>query len=236
MKELEVKDLSVCYGRVQALRDVSISVEKGEIVSIIGANGAGKSTMLKAISGIVKPSSGTISYQDCCLCGNICKIASSGISHVPEGRKVFPSLTVKENLILGGYLRSWKEINKSLDDVYQLFPRLKDREKQRAGTLSGGEQQMLAIGRGVMSNPSMMLFDEPSLGLAPIVVQEIFEFFPLLNKERGITMIVVEQNAKMAFKVAHRVYVLENGVIKKEGPSAEMQSDPEIVKAYLAGS
>ena len=138
-------------------------------------------------------------------------------------------------MILGGYLRSSAEIEASIKDVYTLFPRLKEREKQRAGTLSGGEQQMLAIGRGVMSNPKMMLFDEPSLGLAPLVVKEIFEYFPLLNRERGITMIIVEQNAKMAFKVAHRAYVLENGAITKEGPSAELKNDPSIIKAYLAG-
>jgi len=236
MHELEINNISVSYGKVEALSDASIFVDKGEIVSIIGANGAGKSTMLKAISGITKLSSGEIVFQGKRLPGSIAKIAATGINHVPEGRKVFPALTVRENLIMGAYLRPWKEVLSSIDDVYQLFPRLKDREKQRAGTLSGGEQQMLAIGRGVMSNPSMMLFDEPSLGLAPIIVQEIFEYFPLLNKERGITMIVVEQNAKMAFRVASRVYVLENGVITKEGTSQQIQNDPEIVKAYLAGN
>lgn len=232
---LETKNLTVNYGCVSALKNVSIKVNDGEIVTIIGANGAGKSTLLKTISGLVPYASGEILYNGNALPHEANKIAGLGINHVPEGRHVFPSLTVKDNLILGGYLRSSAEIEASIKDVYTLFPRLKEREKQRAGTLSGGEQQMLAIGRGVMSNPKMMLFDEPSLGLAPLVVKEIFEYFPLLNRERGITMIIVEQNAKMAFKVAHRAYVLENGAITKEGPSAELKNDPSIIKAYLAG-
>ena len=232
---LEINHLNVNYGHVTALKDVSIHVDDGEIITIIGANGAGKSTMLKTIAGLLTPASGKILFNGTELSNSAHKVAGEGINLVPEGRHVFPSLTVRENLILGGYLRPRQEIVGAIDDVYTLFPRLREREKQRAGTLSGGEQQMLAIGRGVMSNPKVMLFDEPSLGLAPLVVQEIFEYFPLLNRERGITMIVVEQNAKMAFKVAHRAYVMENGIVTREGLSEDLKSDPSIVKAYLAG-
>jgi branched-chain amino acid transport system ATP-binding protein len=233
---LEVNHLSVNYGHISALRDTSIRVEDGEIITIIGANGAGKSTMLKTIAGLIKPAQGEVLYNGRQLPYGASKVAKAGIALVPEGRHVFPSLSVRENLILGGYLRPKKEIDESIETIYSLFPRLKEREKQRAGTLSGGEQQMLAIGRGVMGNPKVMLFDEPSLGLAPLVVQEIFTFFPLLNRERGITMVIVEQNAKMAFKVAHRAYVLENGVITREDLSETLRSDPSIIKAYLAGS
>ncbi len=233
---LEVNHLSVNYGHISALRDASICVNDGEIITIIGANGAGKSTMLKAIAGVITPEKGEILYHKKALPHMANKVAKEGICLVPEGRHVFPSLSVRENLILGAYLRPNAEIEQSIEEIYTLFPRLKEREKQRAGTLSGGEQQMLAIGRGVMGKPKVMLFDEPSLGLAPLVVQEIFEFFPLLNREHGITMIIVEQNAKMAFKVAHRAYVLENGIITREDLSETLRSDPSIVKAYLAGS
>lgn len=233
---LEVKHLSVDYGHISALRDASICVNDGEIVTIIGANGAGKSTMLKAIAGLITPTEGEILYNQKALPHMANKVAKEGICLVPEGRHVFPSLSVRENLILGAYLRPNAEIEQSIEEIYTLFPRLKEREKQRAGTLSGGEQQMLAIGRGVMGKPKVMLFDEPSLGLAPLVVQEIFEFFPLLNREHGITMIIVEQKAKMAFKVAHRAYVLENGIITREGLSETLRRDPSIVKCYLAGS
>jgi len=232
---LQLNNITAGYGKIVALTDVSLHVDDGEIVTIIGANGAGKSTMLKMISGLVTPTAGEIIYCGEKLPNSVGKITAAGITHVPEGRCVFPSLSVKDNLIMGGYLRPWKEINESMDDVFQLFPRLKERIKQPAGTLSGGEQQMLAIGRGVMSHPKLMMFDEPSLGLAPMVVQEIFEFFPKVNKERGITMIVIEQNAKMAFKVADRAYVLENGKIVREGKSDELMHDESIIKAYLGG-
>ena len=232
---LEIDNISVSYGKVRALKNVSLSVKKGEIVSIIGANGAGKSTMLKTVSGIVKAQEGKIAYNGVTLPDSIVKIAAVGIAHVPEGRRVFPGLSIRENLIMGGYLRPWKEIEDTIQDVFKLFPPLEEREKQLAGTLSGGEQQMLAIGRGVMSNPKLMLFDEPSLGLAPLVVKGIFEYIQLLNKERDITMILVEQNAKMAFKIAHRVYVLENGEIRKEGLATELRDDPTIIASYLTG-
>lgn len=232
---LEIKDLSVSYGQVQALQNVSLHVDDGEIITIIGANGAGKSTLLKTIAGLLTPVQGSVCFHGTALPHEPHKVAGMGISLVPEGRHVFPSLTVEENLVLGGYLRSRAEAQQSMQDVYNMFPRLKEREHQRAGTLSGGEQQMLAIGRGIMSNPKVMLFDEPSLGLAPLIVQEIFDYFPLLNKERNITMIIVEQNAKMALKVAHRAYVLETGKLTREGIASDLRNDPDIAKAYLAG-
>ncbi|MEW8978158.1 MAG: ABC transporter ATP-binding protein [Symbiobacterium sp.] len=233
---LQVEDLQVSYGNIQALHGVSLEVNEGEIVTLIGANGAGKSTTLRAISGLVRPRSGTIRFQGTDITRTPAhKIVAMGIGHVPEGRRVFADMSVRENLELGAYLVSPADFRKSLAEVYERFPRLKERENQRASTLSGGEQQMLALGRALMLRPKLLLLDEPSMGLAPRLVQEIFRIIAELN-QRGTTILLVEQNAAMALSIAHRAYVLETGRVVLSGPAAELQSHPAVREAYLGGS
>ena len=231
---LEIKDLHVSYGGIQALRGVSLTVPEGKIVTLIGANGAGKSTLMRTISGLVKAQSGSILWNGQEILGKpIDQIVASGIAMSPEGRRVFADLTVLENLKIGAYLRKDKaETEKDLEWVYSLFPRLKERSWQSAGTLSGGEQQMLAVGRALMTNPKMILMDEPSMGLSPLLVKEIFAIIQEVNKQ-GITFLLVEQNAKMALAISDRAYVLETGNISIEGNAADLLNDPRVKKAYL---
>ena len=233
---LKIKDLHVSYGGIRALRGVDIEVPDGKIVTLIGANGAGKSTTLRTISGLVKAESGSIQWNGEELLGKpIDKIISAGIAMSPEGRRVFADLTVLENLKLGAYLRKDKaEIEKDLKWVYELFPRLEERNWQSAGTLSGGEQQMLAMGRALMSRPKLLMLDEPSMGLAPILVEQIFDIIKNLHKA-GTTILLVEQNAQAALSVADRGYVLETGKIVTTGTGAELLASPAIKKAYLGG-
>ena len=231
---LKIKDLHVSYGGIRALRGVDLEVPEGKIVTLIGANGAGKSTLLRTISGLVKADSGSITYNDVELLGKpINKVLEVGIAQVPEGRRVFPDLSVLENLKIGAYLRNDKdEIEKDIKWVYSLFPRLEERHWQMAGTLSGGEQQMLAVGRALMCRPKVLMMDEPSLGLAPLVVQGIFDIIRTIN-EQGVTVLLIEQNANMALKIADLAYVLETGVITKTGTGAELLADESIKEAYL---
>ena len=231
---LEIKDLHVSYGGIQALRGVSLNVPDGKIVTLIGANGAGKSTLMRTISGLVKAQSGSILWNGQELLGKpIDQIVSSGIAMSPEGRRVFADLTVLENLKIGAYLRKDKaETEKDLEWVYSLFPRLKERSWQSAGTLSGGEQQMLAVGRALMSKPKLLMLDEPSLGLAPIVVREIFDIIRTVNQQ-GITVLLNEQNANMALKVADYAYVLETGTLTLSGTGAELLTSEQVKAAYL---
>ena len=231
---LKIENLHVSYGGIQALRGVSLEVPDGKIVTLIGANGAGKSTTLRTITGLVKASSGAIQWSGEELRGrSIDRIISAGIAMSPEGRRVFPDLTVLENLKLGAYLRRDKaEITKDLQWVYQLFPRLKERDWQLAGPLSGGEQQMLAVGRALMSRPKLLLMDEPSLGLAPLVVQDIFSIIREINRQ-GVTILLIEQNANMALKIADLAYVLETGSITMSGTGAELLADQRVKEAYL---
>ena len=232
---LEIKDLVVSYGGIEAVKGISFDVSAGEIVTLIGANGAGKSTTLKAISGLVKPKNASILFEGNEICGKTPdNIVKAGITLVPEGRRVFPNLTVKENLKIGAYLRK-DNLDEDFRYVYDLFPRLKEREWQLAGTLSGGEQQMLAVGRALMSKPKFIMMDEPSLGLAPLVVKGIFEIIKTINKE-GITVLLIEQNANMALQVAHSAYVLETGNITMSGSGAELLADNRIREAYLGKS
>ena len=233
---LEVKNLSVHYGMIQAVRNVDFKVNEGEIVSLIGANGAGKSTILKTLSGLIHPSEGEIVY----LGENIAstsakKIVEKGLVQVPEGRHVFPGLTVKENLELGAFLRKDKEeIQKDMEAVFERFPILKERKDQDAQTLSGGEQQMLAMGRALMSRPKLLLLDEPSMGLAPIFIREIFKIIQEIQKT-GTTVLLIEQNAKMALSISNRAYVLETGLVVLSGTGQELLESDEIQKAYLGG-
>ena len=231
---LKIKDLRVSYGGIRALRGVDLEVPDGKIVTLIGANGAGKSTLLRTISGLVKADSGSITYDGEELLGKpINKVLEQGIAQVPEGRRVFADMTVLENLKIGAYLRKDKdEIEKDIQWVYSLFPRLQERHWQLAGTLSGGEQQMLAVGRALMSRPKVLMMDEPSLGLAPLVVQGIFEIIRTINQQ-GVTVLLIEQNANMALKVADIAYVLETGEITKTGTGAELLADESIKEAYL---
>ena len=231
---LEIKDLHVSYGGIQALRGVSLNVPDGKIVTLIGANGAGKSTLMRTISGLVKAQSSSILWNGQELLGKpIDQIVSSGIAMSPEGRRVFADLTVLENLKIGAYLRKDKaETEKDLEWVYSLFPRLKERSWQSAGTLSGGEQQMLAVGRALMSKPKLLMLDEPSLGLAPIVVREIFDIIRTVNQQ-GITVLLNEQNANMALKVADYAYVLETGTLTLSGTGAELLTNEQVKAAYL---
>jgi branched-chain amino acid transport system ATP-binding protein len=232
---LEVDNLHVSYGAIKALHGVSLKVPKGSIVTLIGANGAGKSTTLRALSGLVKPTAGTIRYDGYDLARRPAhKIVAEGLCHVPEGRMVFANLTVKENLRMGAYLqkdRKW--IAAQTDYVFGLFPRLKERENQSAGTLSGGEQQMLAIGRALLSKPKFLMLDEPSLGIAPLLVKTIFERIVEINREQGLTILLVEQNANLALDVSTYAYVLETGKVLLEGPSAELKANPDVQAAYL---
>ncbi len=233
---LEVKNLSVHYGMIQAVRNVDFKVNEGEIVSLIGANGAGKSTILKTLSGLIHPSEGEIVY----LGENVAstsakKIVEKGLVQVPEGRHVFPGLTVKENLELGAFLRKDKEeIQKDMEAVFERFPILKERKDQDAQTLSGGEQQMLAMGRALMSRPKLLLLDEPSMGLAPIFIREIFKIIQEIQKT-GTTVLLIEQNAKMALSISNRAYVLETGSVVLSGTGQELLESDEIQKAYLGG-
>ena len=232
---LEVRDLEVRYGGIRALNGISLSVPAGSIVTLIGANGAGKSTTLRALSGLVPPSAGSIRFDGAEISGMPAhRIVAAGLAHVPEGRLVFPELTVLENLRMGAYLRNdRKGIAGDLEWVGEFFPRLKERRSQLAGTLSGGEQQMLAIGRALMARPRCLMLDEPSLGIAPLLVETIFERLTALNRERGMTMLLVEQNASLALRVSTHAYVLETGLIHLEGPSAEIRNRPEVKAAYL---
>lgn len=233
---LEIKGLNVHYGVIHALKDVDLVVNEGEIVSLIGANGAGKTTLLHAISGILKTTSGSMMLDGVELNKKSAKdIVVSGITQVPEGRRIFSGMTVYENLLMGAYLRKDKEgIKKDLETIYERFPRLKERSNQDASTLSGGEQQMLAMGRALMAKPKILLLDEPSMGLAPILVKEIFKIIRDIH-EQGTTVLLVEQNARMALSIADRAYVLENGRIVLSGTGEELSNSEEIQKAYLGG-
>jgi branched-chain amino acid transport system ATP-binding protein len=227
--------VSTFYGKIQALHDVSVEVRQGEIVTLIGANGAGKSTLLMTLCGSPQASSGSIRYQGEELIGqNTPDIMRKSIAVVPEGRRVFSRLTVEENLVMGGFFTAKAEFQEQLDKVLQLFPRLQERLNQRAGTMSGGEQQMLAIGRALMSKPKLLLLDEPSLGLAPIIIQQIFSIIEQL-REDGVTVFLVEQNANQALKLADRGYVLENGRIVMQGSGHDLLNDPKVRDAYLGG-
>lgn len=236
MAMLEVKDLNVYYGAIHAIKNISFEVNEGEIITLIGANGAGKTTTLHAVSELLKPKSGSIHF-----CGkeithtDAYKIPKLGLAQVPEGRRVFANMTVMENLEMGAYIRNGKEnLNEEYERIFERLPRLKERRKQAAGTLSGGEQQMLAIGRALMSKPKMLLLDEPSMGLSPILVQEIFSIIQDVNKT-GVTVLLVEQNAKMALNIANRAYVLETGQVVMSGDAKELSNNEQVRKAYLGG-
>jgi branched-chain amino acid transport system ATP-binding protein len=233
---LEVKDLSVFYGAINALQGISFHVEEGEIVTLIGANGAGKSTTLNTISGLVRARSGSIQFKGQEITTTPpYEVVSMGVVQVPEGRKIFAPLTTKENLEMGAFTRNDKNgIERSLERVYQSFPRLKERLSQYGGTLSGGEQQMLAMGRGLMADPDLLLLDEPSMGLAPLLVEEIFSIIQEINSQ-GVSILLVEQNAQMALSVADRAYVLETGRIVLEGSAQEVADHPDVKVAYLGG-
>lgn len=234
MAMLEVKGLQVYYGVIQALKDVSFEVNQGEVIALIGANGAGKTTTLHTVTGLLPAKAGSIMFEGVDITKVPAhKIVEMGIAHVPEGRRVFAQLSVYENLIMGAYTRKdKKEIERNLENVYQRFPRLKERKNQRAGTLSGGEQQMLAMGRALMSNPKMIVMDEPSMGLSPIFVNEIFDIIEKVSAS-GTTVLLVEQNAKKALSIADRAYVLETGKIVLSGDAKELMNDDSIKKAYL---
>ena len=230
---LSVKDINVFYGAIHAITDISFNVDEGEIVTLIGANGAGKSTTLNTISGLLRSKTGDIEFMGSSIAKTAPnKIVSEGLVMVPEGRRIFLGLTVEENLEMGAYTRPKSEIRNSMEQVYELFPRLKERRTQIGGTLSGGEQQMLAMGRALMSKPKLMMLDEPSMGLAPLLVDLIFEIIADLHKA-GATILLVEQNAQAALSIADRAYVLETGKIVKTGKGSELINDPDIKKAYL---
>ncbi|PCD09445.1 ABC transporter ATP-binding protein [Peribacillus simplex] len=233
---LKIEDINVYYGNIQALKGVSMEINEGEIVTLIGANGAGKSTLLKTISGLLKPKQGKVLFEGDSIGGKAAQaIVKLGISHVPEGRRVFSNMTVAENLELGAYLRKDKGgIHKDMEKVYELFPRLLERIKQQAGTLSGGEQQMLAMGRALMAKPRLLLLDEPSMGLAPLLVKQIFNIIQEIS-ESGTTILLVEQNANLALSIADRAYVVETGRIVLSGNAEELTSSEEIKMAYLGG-
>ncbi|WP_053368475.1 ABC transporter ATP-binding protein [Bacillus sp. FJAT-27245] len=233
---LRVDGINVYYGNIHALKDVSLEINEGEIVTLIGANGAGKSTLLKTISGLLKPKQGKIDFKGGNIAGKAAQtIVKQGISHVPEGRRVFSNMTVEENLELGAFLRKDKAgIKEDFGKVYDLFPRLLERKKQQAGTLSGGEQQMLAMGRALMARPRLLLLDEPSMGLAPLLVKTIFRIITEIN-EAGTTILLVEQNAHMALSIANRAYVIETGRVVLSGTAAELNESEQIKMAYLGG-
>jgi branched-chain amino acid transport system ATP-binding protein len=234
---LQVKDLSISYGAIQAVRHVDFEVKKGEIVTLIGANGAGKSTILKTISGIVKPQSGSIEYQDESLIGKKApQIVAAGISQVPEGRHVFPAMTVMENLQLGSYLQKNRDqIDQRLQEIFEMFPILKERQHQDAATLSGGEQQMLVMARAMMANPELLLLDEPSMGLAPIYIQKVFDIIQKINAQ-GTTILLIEQNAHQALSIADRGYVIASGEIQLTGSGQKLLNDSQVKRAYLGES
>ena len=232
---LSVKDLNVYYGPIHAVKGVSFDVNQGEIVTLIGANGAGKSTILKTVSGLLKPKGGEVDFMDKKISGTAPhKIVELGIAHVPEGRRIFTKMTVEENLEMGAFTAPSASVEESKEQVFQRFPRLKERRKQTAGTLSGGEQQMLAMGRALMSKPSLMMLDEPSMGLAPILVEQVFDIIRELH-EAGTTILLVEQNARMALSIADRAYVLETGKISLSGTGRELAKSESVRKAYLGG-
>lgn len=233
---LKVQDVNVYYGNIQALKGVSMEINHGEIVTLIGANGAGKSTLLKTISGLIKPKKGEVQYEGQSIGGKAAQsIVKLGISHVPEGRRVFANMSVEENLQLGAFLRKDKEgIKQEMKRVYELFPRLLERQKQLSGTLSGGEQQMLAMGRALMAKPKLLLLDEPSMGLAPLLVKQILNIIEEINKA-GTTVLLVEQNANLALSIANRAYVVETGRIVLSGKASELTASEEIKNAYLGG-
>ncbi|MCR2033372.1 ABC transporter ATP-binding protein [Anaerofustis stercorihominis] len=232
----EIKDLNVHYGAIHVLKNVSLQVNEGEIVTLIGSNGAGKTSTLRTISGLVPKSSGTIEFMDKPIENTkATDIVKMGISHVPEGRRIFSDMTVLENLEMGAYLRNDKEgIKEDILDIYNKFPRLKERKSQLAGTLSGGEQQMLAISRALMSKPKFLLLDEPSMGLAPVIVQDIFKLIKQINEE-GTTIFLVEQNANMALSISNRAYILETGEVVMRGNASELLESDDVKKAYLGG-
>lgn len=233
---LKINDINVFYGAIHAIKGVSLEVNKGEIVTLIGANGAGKSTILRTISGLLKPKSGTIQFEGQEIAGMPAhEIVKTGISQVPEGRRIFAEMSVQENLELGAFIRKDKDgIKEDMEKVFVRFPRLKERIGQLAGTLSGGEQQMLAMGRALMSRPRLLLLDEPSMGLAPLLIKEIFTIIQDINKA-GTTVLLVEQNANMALSIAHRAYVLETGRITLSGDAKKLAASDEVRKAYLGG-
>ena len=235
MAMLEVNDINVYYGNIHAIKGVSFHVNEGEIISLIGANGAGKTTTLQTISGLLRSKTGSIKFMDQEISHlPAYKLPALGLAQVPEGRRVFLQMSVEENLELGAYTQSKGSINDTMALIYERFPRLKERRKQMAGTLSGGEQQMLAMGRAMMSHPKMLMLDEPSMGLAPLLVEEIFELIKLLN-ESGTTILLVEQNAQMALSIADRGYVLETGLIVSTADAKELLNDDAVRKAYLGG-
>lgn len=232
---LTVDNLNVYYGNIHAIKDISFDIKQGEIVTLIGANGAGKSTILKTLSGLLRSKTGSIKFLDQDIhhmAPNA--IVKNGLAHVPEGRHVFAQMTVEENLEMGAYTRKGSEIAPSLEHIYDLFPRLKERRRQTAGTLSGGEQQMLAMGRAMMSKPTLLMLDEPSMGLAPILIEQIFDIIKELHKQ-GTTILLVEQNAQMALSIADRGYVLETGKIVLSAPARDLLEDDAVRKAYLGG-
>jgi branched-chain amino acid transport system ATP-binding protein len=235
---LEIKNLAVSYGAITALHGISLSVPAGSIVTLIGSNGAGKTTALKTISGLLKPRSGEILYEGKNIAGlPPHQIVRLGLSHVPEGRMIFTNLTVMENLQMGAYLQKDRQVvRRELDHVFAAFPRLQERERQIAGTLSGGEQQMLAMGRALMSRPKLLMLDEPSLGLAPLLVKTIFEKIVEINRQQGITILLVEQNAKLALEISGFGYVLETGRVALSGDSAALRQNPQVKSAYLGGA
>ncbi len=231
---LEVKDLVVHYGGIRALHGLAVHVNQGEIVAVIGANGAGKSTLMKTIAAVKPYTSGEILYKGQPLDKDPSKVVKAGITLVPEGRRIFAPLTVRENLLLGAYTRSNRqEQEQTMQEIYDLFPRLKERLYQRGGTLSGGEQQMLAVGRALMARPEVLLLDEPSLGLAPIVIDAMFATIQRLNKELGLTILIVEQNASLALEMCNRAYVLKTGAIQMEGLGQDLLHDPRVMESYL---
>jgi branched-chain amino acid transport system ATP-binding protein len=234
---LEIKNLTVTYGVIAALHEISFNIKQGDIVTLIGANGAGKTTTLRAISGLVKAAGGTVIYDGATVTNQPAhKLVARGLAHVPEGRMIFANLTVAENLRMGAYLRrDRKEIQATIDYISGVFPVLKEREAQMAGTLSGGEQQMLAIGRALMSKPRLLMLDEPSLGIAPKLVKRIFEKIVEINREQGITILLVEQNANLALEISHYGYVLETGRVILQNTAAALRQDPKVKSAYLGG-
>lgn len=232
---LQVDNIDVAYGDAQVLFDVSLDIKKGEMVAVIGANGAGKTTLLRTISGILKPQKGSIRFQDKVVSNQAPnKTVADGVIHVPEGRLLFPEMSIRDNLKMGAFLTRKKEvINERLEMVFEMFPILKERDGQMAGTLSGGEQQMLAVGRGLMADPTLLMLDEPSLGLAPKLVQQVFNLAQQINQEMGVTVLLVEQNVRMSCEISDRAFVLENGRIALQGPGSEMLENDHVRRAYL---